>query len=185
MIPSDSVMFSTVLAILVIFAQACIAVLLLGLLTSNKRIINFFGRRAFMLAAIVACTAVIGSVTYSDVFNMAPCKLCWYQRIFIFPQAVLLLVALFNKYRTEVATYIITFATIAIGISIFHYLLQMTDAPAISALAPCDVTGQAPSCSSFYVLMFGYITIPMMAMTVSASTLLLMVTYRKFQRAQK
>jgi len=182
MIPSDSVTFSTVLAILVIFAQLCIVILLFGLFTNNRHIINFFGRRAFTLATVVVCTAVIGPITYSDVFNMVPCKLCWYQRIFIFPQAVLLITALIKRYRTEVVSYLMTFATIAICISIFHYILQMTDAPAISSLAPCNVTGQAPSCSSFYVLMFGYITIPMMAMTTSASTLLLMLAHKRFQR---
>lgn len=135
--------------------------------------------RSTLLAFVVALVSVASSLTFSDYFAMNPCKLCWFQRIFIFPQLVILAVALWKKHHQEITTYSIALACFAIPISIFHYALQMTDAPAVHAFAPCDVTGQAPSCSGFYVHMFGYITIPLMALTTSLLILILMLLRRK------
>ena len=172
----DPYPFSQAIATLVIAGQV-LAVLTIGLLLFARQsiILSWIARNSILLAWIVALVAVAGSMTYSDVFHMDPCKLCWYQRIFIFPQFIILTIALWRRYNKEIADYCIALAGFAIPISLYHYLLQMIDAPAVHAFAPCDVTGQAPSCSGYYVLMYEYITIPMMALTASGLVLLFMV----------
>lgn len=115
---------------------------------------------------------------------MEPCKLCIYQRIVIFPQVVILALALWKKHHSIITDYAIALACIAIPISIFHYMLQMSDAPAVHSFAPCDVTGQAPSCSGYYVIMYNYITIPMMALTTSALIVILMINRKIFGNNQ-
>jgi disulfide bond formation protein DsbB len=41
-------------------------------------------------AWLIAATATLGSLFLSDVMHLAPCSLCWYQRIFMFSLAVIL-----------------------------------------------------------------------------------------------
>lgn len=172
----DPYYFSKLIGTVVLLTQVGVALtVLLLVMGSRGKWIQFLKTHHILLAFIVVLTAVSSSLIYSDVFHMAPCKLCWYQRIVIFPQIVVLGVALWRGHHRAVADFSIALACIAIPISIFHYLLQMTDAPAIHGFAPCDVTGQAPSCSGYYVIMYHYITIPMMALTASAAVLTLMV----------
>lgn len=176
----DPYYFAKVIATVVIAAQiAGILVFLWMIFRPKDRLIQWIGHRSIGLALIVAIVAVSSSLTFSDYFHMEPCKLCWYQRIVIFPQVLILLIAFLRKYRNEVVWYSSALACVAIPISIFHYLLQMIDAPALHGFAPCDVTGQAPSCSSYYVILYGYVTIPMMALTTSLLILLLMVLHRR------
>ncbi|MCA9370958.1 MAG: disulfide bond formation protein B [Candidatus Peregrinibacteria bacterium] len=132
-----------------------------------------------LLAFIVAVVATASSLTYSEVFGMRPCELCVYQRIVIFPQVIVLGIALWRQHHDIVTDYALSLALVAMPISLFHYILQKTDAPAIHAFAPCDFTGQAPSCSNYYVNMYGYVTIPLMALTTSALILLLMVLRKR------
>ena len=44
------------------------------------------------LAFVTALTAMLGSLYYSEMAGFVPCTLCWYQRIFMYPLAVILLV---------------------------------------------------------------------------------------------
>ncbi|GAB5601593.1 disulfide bond formation protein B [Thermus sp. FJN-A] len=56
-------------------------------------------RGPFLLgfAWVVALVATLGSLYYSEVRLFLPCELCWYQRIFMYPQAVLLGLALWRQ----------------------------------------------------------------------------------------
>jgi len=178
----DPYYFSTAIAVLVIALQvAAVFTILLMLFASpsSNKYLAFLAQHAIGLAFTVVVVAVTSSMTYSDIFHMNPCKLCWYQRIFIFPQVILLGMALLKKHTNIITDYSLVFACIAAPISVFHYLLQITDAPAVHAFAPCDVTGQAPSCSGFYVHMYGYVTIPLMALTTSLVIALLMVLRKR------
>lgn len=179
---TDPYYFSLGIAGLVL-AMQIIGVLTMALLLfwskANSRYLRFLAKNSTLLAFIVAVVAVGSSLTYSDYFAMNPCKLCWFQRIFIFPQVLLLGIALWRKHHDLITDYSIALTIFAIPISIFHYLLQMTDAPSVHAFAPCDVTGQAPSCSGYYVHMYGYITIPLMALTTSVLILTLMIARKK------
>ena len=47
------------------------------------------------LAWLLAATSTLGALFLSDVMRLAPCSLCWYQRIFMFSLAVVLAVGLF------------------------------------------------------------------------------------------
>ena len=181
----DPYYFAKAIAGLVMLSQVAAVITILLMVVSGvhrSRWLHLLARNSTPLAFIVAVVAVLSSLTFSDVFNMEPCKLCVYQRIVIFPQVIVLGVALWKKHHDIITDYSIALASVAIPISIFHYALQMIDAPAVHAFAPCDVTGQAPSCSNYYVHMFGYITIPMMALTTSALIVILMLLRKKLSK---
>jgi disulfide bond formation protein DsbB len=112
---------------------------------------------AIPLAAMVAVTATLGSLYYSEIADFIPCRLCWYQRIFMYPMAIVLPIAAFRR-DFGVRVYMMAFPVIGLGISIYHYLVQ--NVPSLSDSGSCDVT--AP-CSAAYVETFDFISIPFMA----------------------
>ena len=117
---------------------------------------------------IVALTGTLGSLFLSEIAGWTPCKLCWFQRIFLYPQVVLLGIALWKKDR-GIAKYILTLSAIGAAIAVYHYSEQIHATFFMDpgeTLEPCDQTGV--SCATTYTFRFGYITVPMMALTAFA-----------------
>src|SRR3989338_4029041 len=82
-----------ILSLCTVAAQAFIAVsLVLYVVWRNTKnpFFDFVARRALPLSFLVALAAVAGSLFYSEIAGFEPCKLCWFQRIFMYPQVVLL-----------------------------------------------------------------------------------------------
>lgn len=147
---------STFFALLALAAAAgsiavVIAVILGGNAAASVR------QTALPLAAMVAVTATLGSLYYSEIADFIPCRLCWFQRIFMYPMAIVLPIAAFRR-DFGIRIYMIAFPVIGLGISIYHYLVQRV--PSLSEGGSCDAT--AP-CSSAYVETFDFVTIPFMA----------------------
>ena len=111
------------------------------------------------LAGGVAIIATAGSLYLSESVGLIPCKLCWYQRIAMYPLAVILPIA---AYRRDGMTRLpaAVLATIGAGIALYHRTLQWF--PSLDT-GSCSITG--PSCSSPLIKMFGFVTIPYMALS--------------------
>lgn len=121
------------------------------------------------LAAAVAGFATIGSLYLSESVGLIPCKLCWYQRIAMYPLAVILPIAAFRK-DAMARLYVVVLATIGAGIAAYHRLLQAF--PSLDS-GSCSAVG--PSCSSPLIKEFGFVTIPYMAL--SAFILIIALMY--------
>ncbi|MGI9601323.1 MAG: disulfide oxidoreductase [Acidimicrobiales bacterium] len=115
-----------------------------------------FTGAAFTLAAAVAIAATAGSLYFSEVRNFTPCELCWYQRIAMYPLAVILPVALVRKDRS-IVPYGIILAGLGAAVSIYHYQLQAF--PDQGSTCSTD----AP-CSFRWVEVFGFVSIPLLAL---------------------
>ena len=140
--------------------------------------------KAVLLAFLVALIATTGSLFLSEAALFAPCKLCWLQRIFMYPLVVILGVALYKRSlqgfhpyqkREDVAPYALSLAVIGGAIAAYHYYLQINP----RALAPCSDIGFSVSCSEKFFTYYGYITIPWMALSAFALIILLMLTLLK------
>jgi len=71
---------------------------------------------------LLVCIATVGSLFFSEVHHEEPCTLCWYQRIIIFPLAVILGIAAFrNAYR--IILYVLPLSLIGLAISLFHVIM--------------------------------------------------------------
>src|SRR5699024_10272242 len=86
-----------------------------------------------------------------------PCKLCWIQRIFMYPLVIIYGTALVKK-DSRIAFPAILFSGIGMCISIYHYALQKL--PALQDTG--GFCGDVP-CTLQYVNYFGFITIPFLA----------------------
>lgn len=126
--------------------------------------------KGLAFAFIVSLTAVFGSLFMSEVAGLTPCKLCWFQRIFMYPLPFVLGVSIFQKKR-DVFHYAKPLSVIGLGIAIYHYYLQLSPQP----LAPCTTVGFSISCSSRFVTHFGYITIPFMSLSAFLIVFLLVI----------
>lgn len=153
------------LSILTVVGDVIIALLLVAFLPALKKVHTFVAKNGLWLMLITSLIATLGSLFLSDVAGWTPCKDCWLQRIFMYPQVVLLIIALIAKDK-KVAKYILVLSLIGIVLSTHHYIEQIeaTFFPPETGLEPCDDTGV--SCARTYTFRFGYITIPMMALTV-------------------
>ena len=113
---------------------------------------------ALPLAWLVALTATLGSLYYSEVANFIPCKLCWYQRIAMYPLALILGIAAWKRDHA-IRRYVIPLAAIGGAISIYHYTIERFPDLAGSACDP------AAPCTFVWVWQFHFISIPFQALT--------------------
>jgi disulfide bond formation protein DsbB len=107
---------------------------------------------------LVASVSTLGSLFFSEIMELAPCSLCWYQRIFMFPLVIILLIGLF-PFDTNIIKYALPLAIIGWGFAFYHYLLYSGIIP--ESIQPCS---QGVSCSETYLDLFGFLTIPMLSL---------------------
>ena len=106
------------------------------------------------LAFLVAAVATAGSLYFSEVANYVPCRLCWFQRIAMYPLAVILLIAAIRRDRA-IRWYAVPLAAVGACVSIYHYLVEWH--PRLEGDA-CDPTNP---CSLVWFREFGFVTLPL------------------------
>ena len=131
--------------------------------TIMKQAISFIEKNGLTLAWIMALIATSGSLFYSNIMGFNPCNLCWWQRIFIYPQTILLGMAAFRKEKL-IIPYIMPLLIVGAIIALYHVYLQFGGSP----LVPCSATPGANQCAFRPVFAYGYIGIPMMSLTAFA-----------------
>lgn len=161
--------FNTIVAIgttIVIVGIASIWMLLFLGETKNNYF-QFIKKHAFHFAFLLALGATLGSLTYSEVLKFPPCTFCWWQRIFMYPQVIVLGIGIKLKDLKIWLTSIIL-SGIGICFSTYHVLLQNG---IIGPSAAC-VQGSV-SCAKIDVLIWGWLTIPIMCLVLFAGILTL------------
>jgi len=107
-------------------------------------------------AAAVAIGATLGSLYFSEVADYVPCTLCWYQRIAMYPMALILPLALIRRDRS-IMVYATAMAAAGLLVSVYHVQLQLFPDQDSGA---CEIVNP---CTAKWVEAFGVITIPQMA----------------------
>lgn len=109
-------------------------------------------------AWLVAIVATGGSLYLSEIALYEPCKLCWFQRIFMYPLVLILGIAAYENNK-RIVKYALPLSIIGGCISLWHVLEQ--NIPELAAITPCKV---GIPCNFDYLNWFGFITIPMLAL---------------------
>ena len=112
---------------------------------------------ALWLAFLVALVATLGSLYYSEVADFEPCKYCWYQRIAMYPQALVLGIAAFRS-DADVKRYLIPLSVIGAAVSSYHYYIERFP----DAGGSCSV---AVPCNTPWFEQWGFVTLALMALT--------------------
>jgi len=148
------------------------AVVLVFALTRGNRLILWISRNALVLSFVIALIGVLGSLTYSEIIGFDPCTLCWVQRIFLFPQVFILGLGL---YRKDSASLDYSFLLSIVGalVAFYHWISQSTG----FSITECTAVGG--DCSKVFFMGFGYITIPLMSLTIFAYLIVIYIIYKK------
>lgn len=110
------------------------------------------------LSWLVSTTAFLGSMYFSQILNLPPCSLCWWQRIFMFPLPIIYFLAFIKR---DLNIYLYTFPLVTTGfvISIFHNLLYYGFIE--KSFIPCS---SGVSCTTVQLQWLGFITIPFLSL---------------------
>jgi len=138
--------------------------------------VRLIGKHAEVFGLLVSLAAIAGSLIYSNVIGYAPCDLCWWQRICLYPIPVILLVSLYKKHRNGF-DFALPLAAVAALIALYHTYIQLGGSV---SLGGCTAFGGA--CTKVYVLAFGYVTIPTMSLTVALAVILLGVIKKSYDQ---
>lgn len=158
-----------------LFLLFLVIIFILHRYTKNKNIkfvYSFVQQNAFSFAFFVASGAAVGSLALSEIAHYPPCDLCWFQRIFMYPQVIILGIAVI-KNDISSRIYSLSLCAIGIGFAIYHFFLQL-----YPSILPCTSGGIL--CSRKSIELFGYMTIPVMSATAFLLIIILMLyTYER------
>jgi len=165
-------LFYAILAILAFaFVVTLLVIRLLAIRSASARgwygtIGTFVEPNALWMAFWVALLATMGSLYFSEFAQFDPCRLCWYQRIAMYPLVVILGIAAVRR-DDGVRIYARALATIGAVIAAYHVAFEWF--PASLDTGAC---GAGPSCAVIWFRVFGFISFP----TLALSAFLLIVT---------
>lgn len=105
----------------------------------------------------IASASTLGALFFSEIMELPPCVLCWYQRIFMFPLVLILPLGLF-PYDAKVIRYALPLAMVGWVIAFFQVLLVAGLIP--EGLKPCS---QGVPCSEVQIQWLGFVNIPLLS----------------------
>ena len=111
------------------------------------------------IGLVISFFGILGSLYFSEVLKYAPCVLCWYQRIALYPLAVIYGAALWSDDRS-CFKYTLPFILIGVLIAAYHNLLYF--GVIAQAIVPCSEGGT--SCTTRQLELFGFLTIPLLSL---------------------
>ncbi len=126
---------------------------------------------AVWLAWLVATVAMLGSLYFSEIADLRPCRLCWYQRYAMYPLVVVLPLVATTRIRWF-RRYGLVAASVGAAISAWHYLVEW-----FPDLEPSNVCEIANPCTTVWFRRMGFVTIPFMALC-GFVTILFLLTAR-------
>lgn len=179
--PTYVEIINKILSVGTIFLQFFILLLIVNLIffkKHNNKILTFFKNYTFYLGFLAALGAVFLSLFYSEVVGFPACELCWIQRIFLYPQLILFGMESYKKDRS-IVDFSIAFAILGSIVSIYHIFVEsgITSGPACA-----DPSNEGVSCAIRYIYEFGYVTMPIMALTLSLFIISILLNYKYMSR---
>ncbi len=115
------------------------------------------------LAFLVTALATGGSLFFSEVAHFPPCEVCWYQRICMYPLAIATLVVAASG-AGRAARWLLPLSVAGAGLSAYHVLIENGLAPQTRGC----LLSSAGGCALKWINEFGFVTIPMLALTAFA-----------------
>lgn len=137
---------------------------------------NFLKENIPYFVVIIALLATAGSLFFG--FHGIPiCALCWYQRIFMYPLAFIILVGIVRKDR-DLPWYVLPLSIPGMLIASYHVALQ--SGWVSERVEFCTV---GVSCTTKYAEWLGFITIPLLSFlafaVLTAAFLFLVINSQK------
>lgn len=125
------------------------------------------------------------SLMYSEYFGYVPCSLCWLQRIAVYPQALMVLIAWRVRDAEHFSLYGIGLSIFGFLVAVYQYIYQMIpEEVRESGAAPCLMDGSGADCADKVINQFGFVTFPFLTAVTFAFLIILYVYLRQSQRSK-
>lgn len=177
------ILFTKTLALFTLGGNILFILLLIAHVVAKplfRKVMQWTGEHALSLGLFLSASSTIGSLLYSEVVGFPACILCWIQRIFMYPQMFLFGLAWWRKDRS-IIPYALLLTLIGGAVALYQWTKDMLALYGDGTLSlGCPIVAGLPSCDRIYVLEFGYITIPMIAL--NAFILIATVLYAALRR---
>lgn len=125
-------------------------------------------------AFAIALVSSLAVLFVGEIMGQAPCNLCWFQRAFMFPLAVVLGIA---ALRADPNAWVYG-AALAVGgwlIAGFHTLVYFGIVP--ERIQPCTASG--PSCSGSDMTVLGSLPLPVLSLLAFSAIFILLLLSRR------
>ncbi len=129
------------------------------------------------LGFLITTAGTLMSLYYSEFLKIIPCDLCWFQRIFMYPQVFLFAYAWYKKDR-NVLPYSLVLSGVGFVIAGYHHMLQI----GYDMYKPCSTSPFAVDCAKPTFVEFGFVTFPFMALVLFGALILLVITATHFAK---
>lgn len=139
----------------------------------REAVIRFFVPNARILAFVTALASMAGSLFYSEIAKYAPCVLCWWQRIFAYPQVLLIAMGIMKDDK-HLADYSMAMSVAGFAVSAYQWYIQVGG----RQLFQCDANSGV-SCVTRFPLEFGFVRLSFMGMTAFAALFILMLISKR------
>lgn len=144
--------------------------------------IKFVAPFVWWIVLLVTIGGTATTLLYSEVFGFIPCSLCWLQRIALYPQVLIGLVAHKIKDAQQFPLYGMALSVFGFAVGIYQYIYQMLPHEVLeSGLVPCLADGSA-DCGTKVMEVFGFVTFPLLSAFIFV---FLFVVYAHMRRANK
>jgi len=117
----------------------------------------FLKKYGLYSAWFAATFGTLASLFFSDILNHEPCHLCWYQRIALFPLAIILGIATYRGFF-GIVRYVLPQAVGGFILALYQVAIQE-----IPDWNPIEMCGAGPSCSEKISIGLGPLSIPMLS----------------------
>jgi len=136
-----------------------ITVFLLYDLYTDRVFATYVRRFTQKAAFLLTVGGVFVTLLYSEVFGFVPCGLCWMQRVFLYPQAIILGVSLYIKDSAAIMyTMVLSVGGLIVGL--YQHYLQMGGAEFVA----CPTSGG--DCSKRILFEYGFMTFPLLSVSL-------------------
>ncbi len=147
---------------------------------SRYKFYHFVHTYVLELLFLLILSAVIGSLVYSNIVGFPPCDLCWWQRVFMYPQLIVVFMAMRRKDKT-IIDYLVPLSVAGAIVALYHSFIQW--GYSFGATGGCEAIGG--ECAKVYFKVYSYITIPFMSFTVFVFIIALKMIYYHKNKALK
>jgi disulfide bond formation protein DsbB len=146
------------------------------MIAEKSRTMELVNRTLPYIAWLIALSSLAGSLFFSEVMELPPCVLCWYQRIAMYPLVLVIAIGIVTA-DSGWKKYAMALSLTGFAISIYHNLVYYGVIP--EGILPCS---EGVPCNEVQIEWLGFITIPLLGLTAFLSLIFCVLFYKPEER---
>jgi disulfide bond formation protein DsbB len=171
------VLAGATLAGLVLIIVWALFIIFTFLSKKESRFLGYVSDYVLPLGFLASLGGVFLTLYYSEVLHYVPCDLCWFQRVFLYPQMFIFALAWWKKDRS-ILPYSLALSIVGFAVAVYHHMLQI----GYDIYKPCSTAPFAVDCAKPSFIEYGFITFPFMAVVLFGGLALLVLSSRRYSK---